>query len=164
MLLRLAPADKVVHVTEKPPQPHVAISSTQRAVRVPRKRLAELVRFVAAEERVRAAEVDLAVVTSAQMAALNRRYLRRAGPTDVLSFDLSDDPAEGIRAQIVVCGDIAARQALRRGHTAQQELMLYVVHGLLHLIGCYEDASPQAAARMHARQEELLEAFRRPRR
>jgi len=163
MLLLPAPADKVVHVAKKPTRPKVAISSTQRAVRVPRKRLAELVGFVAAEEGVRVAEIDLAVVTGSQMAALNRRYLRRGGPTDVLSFDLSEDAAEGICAQIVVCGDIAARQAKPRGGSAQQELMLYVVHGLLHLMG-YEDATAGGAARMHARQDELLKAFRKTRR
>ena len=37
-------------------------------------------------------------------------------------------------------------------------MMLYIVHGLLHLTG-YDDATPPAAAKMHARQEQLLEAF-----
>lgn len=159
MLPRGVPGDKVVHVAKKPDKPDVTISSTQRAVRVPRKRLAELVGFVAAEEGVRVAEIDLAVVTRSEMAALNRRYLGRAGPTDVLSFDLSENAAKGICAQIVVCGDVAARQALRRGRSAQQELMLYAVHGLLHLIG-YDDTAGGGAARMRARQDELLEAFR----
>jgi probable rRNA maturation factor len=119
--------------------------------------------FVARSEKVRLADVDVAVVDRRQIAALNRRYRRRAGRTDVLSFDLSDPGQAGISAQIVVCGDVAAQRAAARGGSKQRELMLYVLHGLLHLVG-YEDDTVHGAARMHARQDELLEAFERRRR
>ena len=138
--------------------PVFRISSSQRAMRVPRKRLAELIAFVARQEGARLAEVDLAVVGSDDMADLNRRYHGRAGRTDVLSFDLSDAGRGGISAQIVVCGDVAAAEGARRGCGQQRELMLYVVHGLLHLMG-YDDTTARGAAGMHARQEELLAAF-----
>jgi probable rRNA maturation factor len=141
-------------------KPAVAVSSWQRAVRVPRKRIAELVAFVARREGARLAEVDVAVVSRRRMADLHRRYLGRAGATDVLSFDLSDAAATGIHAQVVVCGEIAAARVARHGVGLQRELMLYVVHGLLHVLG-YDDRSPRSAARIRARQEELLDAFGR---
>ena len=125
-------------------------------MRVPRKRLAELMKFVAEREGTRLAEVDLAVVGSDEIASLNRGYLRHAGPTDVLSFDLSDSSACGICVQLVVCGDVALEQARARGLSPQRELMLYVVHGLLHVMG-YDDATVRGAARMRARQDELLD-------
>jgi probable rRNA maturation factor len=139
-------------------KPKVLISSTQRAVRLPRGKMVELIDFVARREGVRVAEVDLAVVAADQMAGLNRRYLQRAGTTDVLSFDLSESGRGGLSAQLVVCGDVAAAQAAARHLPPQRELMLYVVHGLLHLMG-YEDDSVRGAAKMHARQEELLRDF-----
>jgi probable rRNA maturation factor len=135
----------------------VLISSSQKAMRVPRKRIAELVAFTAAAEGAPLAEADVAVVTSRRIARLNRLYLNRPGATDVLSFDLSGPAERAIRAQIVVCGDVAAAQARRRKCSAARELMLYVVHGLLHVMG-YDDSTP-AAAKMHARQEQLLDAF-----
>ncbi len=138
-------------------KPVVRISSSQSAVRVPRRRITRLVAFFAGVQDVRIAEIDLAVVSSREIAALNRRWLGRRGATDVLSFDLSEDGGPGIAAQIVICGDIAAKQARVGG--VQRELMLYVVHGLLHLMG-YDDARPAAAAKMHAREQELLDAFR----
>jgi len=139
-------------------KPAVAISSSQKAVRVPRKRTAELIDFVARREGVRLAEVDLAVVSAGEIASLNRRYLSHAGPTDVLSFDMSQAGRGGISAQIVICGDLAASQAAARGLPPQRELMLYVVHGLLHLMG-YEDSSIRGRAKMHAREEEMLDEF-----
>ncbi len=143
---------------KKSRKPTVLISSSQQAVRVPRKRITELVAFVAAAEGAPLAEMDIAVVTSRHIAQLNRRYLNRTGATDVLSFDLSDPGERAVRAQIVVCGDEAAAQAGLHKCGVQRELMLYVVHGLLHLMG-YNDKTKSAAAAMYARQEELLHAF-----
>ena len=156
----------------------MAVSSSQRAVRVMPRRLAALAEFVARKEGVRLRAIDLAVVGRREIVALNRRWLGHDRPTDVLSFDLSDAgrpgartggrradstraSGEGLCAQIVVCGEVAAKQARRLGLPPQQELMLYVVHGLLHLMG-YDDQAARAAARMHAREEELLRAFLSP--
>jgi probable rRNA maturation factor len=156
-------------------QSGVLISSSQRAVRVERERLARLVRFVARAEGTRVGQIDLAVVGRDEIAGLNRRWLNHRGPTDVLSFDLHEgDPlAEGgsqrrggprrragLSGQLVVCGDVAREQALLRGLPVQQELMLYVVHGMLHLMS-YEDLTIRGAARMHAREEEILREFLR---
>jgi probable rRNA maturation factor len=141
------------------PEPKVTISSSQTALRVPRKRIEGLVAFVAREEAVRIAEVDLAVVDAEEIARLNRRWVGHRGETDVISFDLSDDEAAGaLSCQLIVCGDVAVRQAGHRGLKKTHELMLYVVHGLLHLTG-WDDRDVRAAARMHARQEELMAKF-----
>ena len=136
----------------------MAIWSSQKAVRVPRKRIAELIAFIAAREGVSISDVDVAVVDGRRMAALNRRYLGSAAATDVLSFDLSQDRRGPISAQVVVSGPAAARRARRGGLGVQRELLLYVAHGLLHLMG-YDDKDPRSRARMSARQEELLEEF-----
>lgn len=147
--------------TAMPPgikRPKIAIVSGQRAIRVPRKKLTRLITFVAAKESTDVADVDVAIVSSREIAALNRRYLGHSGPTDVLSFDLTDPGDAGLSAQIVVCGDVAVKQAAARDIGPQHELMLYVLHGLLHLMG-YDDETPRAAAKMRSRQEELLKAF-----
>jgi len=143
---------------KKKDSPKVAISSAQKAIRVPRKRIAELAAFVAKAEGCRIGDVDIAVVDSARMAELNRRYLRHAGATDVLSFDLSEPQSAGLSVQLIVCGDLAVTEAAARGLRPADELMLYVVHGLLHVMG-YEDQSVGGSAGMQARQEELLEQF-----
>ena len=142
----------------------VEIVSSQEAVRVPRKRIAEVAAKIARQEGIRVSHIEIAVAAEDEMAAMNRRYLHHAGATDVLSFDLSDDVTDGLVGQVVVCGDVAAREAPIHGHSAQRELLLYVIHGLLHLTG-YDDKTPRLAARMHAKAEELLaEVYPLPRR
>ena len=94
------------------------------------------------------------------MATLHQRFMGQAGPTDVLTFDLGSHPTRGqLDAEIVLCADIARRAAAPRGETlkaARAELALYLVHGLLHLAG-YDDHTRRTAARMHAREDELLQ-------
>lgn len=138
---------------------HIAISISDRSVRVPRARLERLIHFVAGKEKVRLGRIDLAIVSPQEIAALNRQYLRHAGPTDVLSFDLSDAAEPGISAQLIVCATVAKRQAPLHGMKPAEELMLYIIHGLLHAMG-YDDTSIRAAAKMSARQEELLRQFK----
>ena len=127
-------------------------------MRVPRKKIIQLVNFVARFQGLSVVEVDVAVVTSREISSLNRRYLNHTGPTDVISFDLSDSSDDGIRAQIVVCGELAVREGRIRRHGPQRELMLYIVHGLLHLMG-FNDKTPTQSTTMHAREEKLLAKF-----
>ena len=139
-------------------EPEISISSSQRKLPVPAKRIRDLVAFVAARQQVAVAMLDIHVVGARRMATLNKRFLDHDGPTDVLSFDLGPGPAGGLCGQIVVCSDVALGQARRRGHAPVRELLLYITHGLLHLTG-YDDRTDADARRMHRRENELLEAF-----
>ena len=136
----------------------ILVWSSQTALRVPRKKIIELVRYVGRREAAAIAEIDVAVVTGREIAAFNRRHLGRRGSTDVLSFDLSESLAGGIRGQIVICGEVAVRQARAHHSGPHRELMLYVVHGLLHLME-YDDGTEAEAEKMLARGEELLAEF-----
>jgi len=119
--------------------------------------------IAAALRRHRAADarIDVAVVDDRSIAILNEKHLNHTGPTDVLTFDLRDDPedatngARRIDGQIVVSAQTAAREAAARGHDDEAELALYAVHGTLHLLG-YDDADEAEAARMHELEDEIL--------
>jgi probable rRNA maturation factor len=140
----------------------IDISIADRSVRVSKDLLADLVRFVAKKEKFRVGRIDLAIVPRREISGLNRRYLRHSGATDVLSFDLSDATTPGLSGQLVVCAEVAREQARFHGLKPAEELLIYVIHGMLHLAG-YDDQAIRPAAVMHARQDELLSAFRRRR-
>lgn len=138
--------------------PQIDISMADRSIRVSRKEIEELVCFVVAAEGRTVGHVDVAIVSSDDIAEHNRRFLLHRGPTDVISFDLSDASIPGVSAQIIASAQVAKRQAPTHGTKPKDELLLYVVHGLLHVMG-YDDTAVRAAARMSARQDELLRAF-----
>ena len=159
----MAKRPKTIESLRKRGPAEISISTPAGGVGVSTARLRRLIEFVASAEGRKIAAVDLAVVSSARMARLHRRWRGAAGGTDVLSFDLSEPGSGCICAQIVVSAGAAARQGPRHGHSRAKELMLYVIHGLLHLTG-YDDTTPAAAAKMLARQDHLLAAFARPQR
>ena len=53
---------------------------------------------------------------------------------------------------------MAAKLAQKRGYSIEGEVALYLVHGLLHLIG-YDDKQKRDAKKMHQREGELLSNF-----
>ncbi|MFT5422813.1 MAG: putative rRNA maturation factor [Phycisphaerales bacterium] len=101
-------------------------------------------------------QVRARVVNDEAMSAAHLQYSNIAGTTDVLTFDLSESECE-IDADLFVCVDEAGRRAAEMGHEPERELLLYVVHGLLHCLG-HDDHDPEAYAVMHALEDELLSA------
>ena len=97
------------------------------------------------------------------MRTLNRRYRGVDRDTDVLAFPFADTGARG-RARLL--GDVAISPGRARacagslGTTAGAELLLYLVHGILHLCG-YDDEAPRARAKMERRQRLLVAAILR---
>lgn len=101
--------------------------------------------------------LGLAIVGDEEMARLHVQWKNVPGTTDVLTFDLAepDAPEQMVEGDVVLCLDEARRQAEARGHTVRQEMLLYAVHGLLHLLG-EDDQDPAAYQRMHQREDALL--------
>jgi probable rRNA maturation factor len=98
----------------------------------------------------------VAVVDDRRIAALHERFMGDDRPTDVLTFDLRDDPeADVIEGEIVVSADTARREARRRGLSPDEELLRYVIHGVLHLCGL-DDHTPAERRRMRREENRVL--------
>lgn len=142
-------------------RPRVEISVEMRAKELPiasakfRRDVAKAV----AEAGFRGA-LSVAVVSDATMQRVNAEFHDCDEPTDVLAFALGRGTA-GSRAtgafdaEVIVSLDTARREAAGRGQDFAAELMLYVVHGVLHLLG-FDDHSLADARRMHARALAIL--------
>jgi probable rRNA maturation factor len=90
------------------------------------------------------------------MADLHLRFMDIPGPTDVLTFELDHDPRGRVTAgEVVVCVPYALREARRRRVPPRAELLLYALHGMLHLCG-YDDRTDRDFATMHRREDEIL--------
>ncbi len=84
------------------------------------------------------------------MRSLNRRFLGHDYATDVLTFQMGRDCAD-----IIICPHVAAKNAKRHGTSTGDEIILYVIHGLLHLAG-YEDHAPKDILKMRQMEVEML--------
>lgn len=119
--------------------------------------LKKLVRTICQRFGMARARISIGIVDDAEIAVLNQRFLNHEGTTDSLSFDLSDEsePEELKVFDLIVNGELAVREAARRGHEARAELALYIAHGLLHHLG-FDDATAAQARAMHRTEDEIL--------
>lgn len=103
---------------------------------------------------ITAGAISVAIVDDATIHRLNAQFLQHDEATDVLSFVLERRPGY-LEGEVVASGDTAARTAARMGWPADDELLLYVVHGVLHLVG-YDDLDEGPRQAMRRRETEVL--------
>ncbi len=132
----------------------IHLINRQTALAIDRRQLRRAVRMVLRGEAVDKAEVELAVVDDPAIRQLNDRYLRHDEATDVLSF-LLERSAGFLEGQIVVSADRAQAVAPQVGWSPAEELLLYAVHGTLHLVG-FEDRTARQQGKMQARERHYL--------
>ena len=134
--------------------------------------LAAVARFTLDQMRIHPlAELSVLLVDEQAMADLHERWMGEPGPTDVLAFPMDElrpphpdgnradpGPEPGLLGDVVLCPQVAAEQAEKAGHSAQDELELLCVHGILHLLG-YDHAEPEEHAVMFGTQHQLLKAW-----
>jgi probable rRNA maturation factor len=147
--------------------------------------LTRLARAVLEAEGVRGdAELSMLFIDANSMAELNKRFMGKEGPTDVLAFPIDDEVVESGRTpdsggsgpgslppepselpvllgDVVICPEVAMRNAPEHAGTYEDELALLVVHGILHLLGMDHVEEAEAEA-MERRERELLDRFHKP--
>jgi probable rRNA maturation factor len=133
------------------------VANQQSRHAVDESQLVAAARAVLLRSSFRTAAVSLAIVDDPTIHELNRQYLDHDWPTDVLSFVLAEDEGH-LEGEVIISADTAAAVAAEIGWLASGEQLLYVVHGMLHLIG-YRDKDPTDAVRMRAAESELLREF-----
>ena len=122
-------------------------------------RLLAAVQKILEEHEIASAEISLALVDDLTMRRLNRQYLNHDYETDVLSFLLEyDSDREFLSGQLIVSTDTAARVAEELHVAMDDEVLLYVVHGTLHLVGC-DDTDELSAVEMRGAERHYLQMW-----
>jgi probable rRNA maturation factor len=138
--------------------PSIILRNAQRRLRVDAKELRRFceraLRLCLQEPYARGGELDsldeisIVLVSDRRMAALHKQFMNIDGPTDVLTFQ---------HGEIFASVETAQENAAQFGTTVEDEIRLYVVHGLLHLRG-FDDIAPADARRMDSVQQRILAA------
>lgn len=140
-------------------QTHLAIDEEQQKTAI---------RFLLESEQVNQAEISLAIVDNPTIRQLNQQYLEHDYDTDVLSFLLYCDTAldshqaelrgagKQIEGEIIVSAEMAVTMSAEYDWPAEQELLLYVIHGLLHLCG-YDDLTEEELRIMRQREQQIFD-------
>ncbi len=113
-----------------------------------------VVRAILDDAGISEATISIAIVDDATIAKLHGQFLDDPEPTDVLSFVL-ERSEQSLEGEVVVSADTAGTCAPQHNSTPEDELLLYVIHGTLHLVG-YDDTAPRQRAVMRKKETEYL--------
>lgn len=135
--------------------------NNQQGIRVPVLEIRNLTKYVLVQEGINKVPVEISIllVDNARIKELNKEYLGRSRVTDVISFRMWEGPFYKLHPEllgdIVISVEQAQCQARRLHRDFKKEVWLYLIHGLLHLVG-YEDDTLRNSRRMHRRSLDIL--------
>jgi len=105
-------------------------------------------------------ELSILVVDDSEIKTLNKNYLNRSGPTNVIAFPMKEGDFSDINPQllgdVVISIETAGREALQSGISTEERFAQLLVHGILHLFGFDHEKSEQDARKMEKKSDELL--------
>jgi probable rRNA maturation factor len=134
----------------------ITLKNLQKKVLIPRARLLKAAKAAFRELEKRGhfkaspfLGLSIVFVGTRRMRAINKKYLGHDYVTDVLTFDLG-----GGSGEIIICPQIACVNARSHQTSTEKEIILYAVHGILHLAG-FNDHDPKDMARMRSMEKEL---------
>ncbi|MBI4435860.1 MAG: rRNA maturation RNase YbeY [Candidatus Omnitrophica bacterium] len=141
----------------------IDIQNRQRIVRIDRRKIQRLAQKVLSHFKLgQEIHVNFLFVDDKKMSVLHEGFLGKEGSTDVLAFSMREGkPLKGDSAllgDIAISTETAIRQARRFHSSVERELALYVIHGMLHLLG-YEDHHRRSRLKMRRKERELLKQW-----
>lgn len=106
------------------------------------------------------AELTIRIVDEKEGMTLNRKWRKKKGPTNVLSFPYSDETglANGLLGDIIICAPVIRREAKEQKKTPESHWAHMVIHGTLHLLG-YDHIKPEDAGKMESLEIKLMESL-----
>ena len=144
-------------ISERPDRFQIEIADEADCLPVDQVRLKNAVQMILEEASVAAGRISIAVVDDQTIRRLHRQYLDVDEPTDVLSFPLESDRS-CLEGEVIVSAQTAQATAPQFGWSAENELLLYVIHGTLHLVG-YDDTTDEKRTEMRRQEKAYLRRF-----
>ncbi|HBY57977.1 MAG TPA: rRNA maturation RNase YbeY [Candidatus Atribacteria bacterium] len=144
----------------------ILIKNQQKIIKINQKKIREIIRKILQQLKVdEQVEVSILFTTDKFIRYLNKKYRDIDEPTDVLSFSLQEEimkypEVQGNRllGDVIISTETAQRQADTLNHSVEKEVILLLIHGLLHLIG-YDHIEEEDSKIMHQKEMELLSNF-----
>jgi len=109
-------------------------------------------------------EISILFVEDWEIRDINRTYLKRDRPTNVMAFPMLEGPFQKIHPQVlgdvVISIETAYRDAKKEGMALEDEILFLLIHGILHLLGYDHEGSAVQARRMRDKERELFAALK----
>lgn len=129
----------------------IEITNQQTIKRIKRKETARFIKKVLNACKVAPEEISFVFCDDRFITKLNKKVFNRCVPTDVIAFPFDSDNL----GEVVVSVERAIKVCAQYGNSWEEEFHLYIIHGILHLLG-YEDTAPAKKKKMFRKQGEIF--------
>ena len=138
----------------------ILIENQQKIIPLNTAVLRKIVQKILRHEKISRAAISFVFVTDQKIRTFNKKFLGRDYTTDVLAFDLSEKRPAGekgrsLEGDVVISATTACTNAKVFKTSPHYEIILYVAHGILHLLG-FDDHSPKDIKKIRAKEQELM--------
>ena len=139
----------------------ILIANRQRKKKINTRLLKQTATELFAELEIAEADLGIALVGAKEMARVNWQFLQHEGSTDVITFDhaekqkVESGKRKTLHGELFICVDDAVTQAEQFNTSWQSEVVRYIVHGVLHLLG-YDDLKPALRRKMKREENRLV--------
>jgi len=137
----------------------ITLKNLQKKIPIPNAKILKAIQHainsspLRGEARWGCSNLSIVFTGSERMRTINKKYLGHDYVTDVLTFDLGEGQAE-----IIICPQVAVTNAKAHQTSTEKEIILYVIHGILHLAG-YDDHSPKDILKMRKMEKVILDVI-----
>ena len=143
----------------------ISIQNRQKRILLNLRKVRRATQRILTELGLLDAELSLLLVDDARIQDLNRRYLNRDKPTNVLAFPMREGEFSTLHphllGDLVISAETAKRQSNRFGLDKMEMVILLMIHGVLHLIGYEHEGTKKEARKMTLKQKELFGSITR---
>ncbi|MBU0693492.1 MAG: rRNA maturation RNase YbeY [Candidatus Omnitrophica bacterium] len=136
----------------------IEIINQQKIKRINLKELREYLKRILIFLDIPSKKISILLCDNKFIRGLNKKFFRKDSSTDVISFPLKDDFDPDYLGEVAISVEEAAKAAKQYANTWQEELVLYLVHGVLHLLD-YTDRTKKHKEAMDKKQKEIMEKF-----
>jgi len=143
----------------------IAIENRQKRQKIEKLLLRKVARKILSVSGCPEAQLSILIVDDAAIQVINRDYLGKDRPTNVISFAMQEGEGEGVQpdllGDVVISAETAAKDAAEAQVSFESELYFLLLHGVLHLLGYDHERGTQAEAkRMEEREREVFSVIR----
>lgn len=141
---------------------NIFIINNQKDLFIDNKLIENQVLFILKKEKIKFNELYLNFVDKKKISSIHKKYFNDSSPTDCISFpidNLHSNITPIILGEIFICPKIAIEYGEKHKIPPKEELTLYIVHGLLHLLG-YDDISKKDKIIMKKKEKQCMKLLK----
>lgn len=133
----------------------IEVVNIQKIKKISLKELKTYTKKILSVLKIPSKKISIVLCNNKKIKKINQEFFAQNASTDVIAFPLQDEFLPQYLGEVVISVEEAVKAAGKYNNNWKKELLLYLIHGILHLFG-YDDIKEAAKVKMDKKQQEVL--------